>query len=44
MKISDYLKEIAHAVETVITEIYREHDALLEARNELERLTIATTD
>lgn len=44
MKISDYLAEISHAVETVVAAIYREHEALSEARNELARLTMETDD
>jgi len=44
MKIPDYLTEIHHAVETVIAEIYREHDALLKTRAELAVLTSATDD
>ena len=44
MKIPDYLNEIAHAVETVLPEIYREHEVLAETRTELARLTAATDD
>ncbi|MBC7602042.1 MAG: hypothetical protein H7255_05190 [Ramlibacter sp.] len=44
MEISDYLAEIAHAAETVISEIYRERDGLAETQAELDRLTAATHD
>lgn len=44
MNISDYLAEIGHAVETVVSEIYRERDALAETQAELDRLTVATRD
>lgn len=42
MKIPDYLREIRHAVETVIAEIYQEHNVLAKARAELAKLTVAT--
>jgi hypothetical protein len=44
MNISDYLAEIGHAAETVVSEIYRERDALVETQAELDRLTAATRD
>lgn len=44
MKISDYLTEIRHAVETVVAEIYREQDILAKTRAELTALTAATED
>lgn len=44
MKISDYLTEIRHAVETVVDEIYREQDILAKTRAELTALTAATED
>ena len=44
MKIPDYLIEIRHAVETVVSEIYREQNVLNETRAELEALTAATDD
>lgn len=42
MKIPDYLKEVEHAVTTVITEIHREVDQLAAHRGELAKLTAAT--
>lgn len=42
MKIPDYLAEIHHAVETVVSEIYREKNILDETRAELTALTAAT--
>ena len=42
MKIPSYLTEISHAVETVVAEIYREHDFLAKTRAELAALTTAT--
>ena len=44
MNISDYLAEIGHAAETVISEIYRERDGLAETQAELNRLAAATHD
>lgn len=44
MNIPDYLAEIGHAAETVISEIYRERKALAETQVELERLTAETDD
>jgi hypothetical protein len=44
MKIRDYLNEIQHAVETTITEVHREHNALARTHAELARLTPATED
>ena len=44
MKIPNYLTEIHHAVETVVSEIYREQNVLTETRAELAALTAATDD
>lgn len=44
MKIPDYLKEVEHAVNTVITEIHREIDHLAALRSGLAKLTAATED
>jgi len=44
MKIPDYLKEVEHAVTTVITEIHHEIDQLAALRSELAKLTAATDD
>lgn len=42
MKIPDYLTEIHHAVETIVSEIYCEQNVLSETRAELAALTAAT--
>lgn len=44
MKIPDYLKEVEHAVTTVITEIHREIDRLAALRSGLAKLTAETED
>lgn len=44
MKISDYLREIQHAVTTIITEIHREHDEVAALRRQLEALSAATEE
>lgn len=44
MMITDYLKEVEHAVTTVITEIHRENDQLSALRSELAKFTAATDD
>lgn len=44
MKISDYLQEIRHAVETVVAEIHREHELVETLQAELVRLTAATEE
>ncbi len=44
MKISDYLQEIRHAVETVIGEIHREHQTVKMLQDELETLAAASED
>lgn len=44
MEILDYLKEIKHAVETIIGEIYREHDEIKILKKELAQLNAATED
>ena len=44
MKISDYLQEIQHAVETVIGEIHQEHQAVEALQAELALLAAATEE
>ena len=44
MEITDYLNEIRHAVETVISDLHHENDEVLRLHKELEKLNAATID